>query len=103
LQLYTNQLNSLPKSIDKLVELEELSLYNNQLTNLPISILNIKKSLGINISAYEIDNLSADTEILIFSHLDEELTNLPTGLKEIWTYKVNEKLNHKLPFGCVIK
>ena len=56
-------------------------------------------------NTYEIDNLLADTEFLIFTQLFEELTNLPTGLKEIWIreeYK-NVKLNHKLPFGCVVK
>jgi hypothetical protein len=37
--------------------------------------------------------------------LNKELTNLPAGLKEIWIREKNknEKLNHKLPFGCVIK
>ena len=54
-------------------------------------------------SAYEINNLLVDAEILIFSDLDEELTNLPTGLKEIWIREENEKLNHKLPFGCAVK
>jgi hypothetical protein len=44
-----------------------------------------------------------DTEFLIFSRLDEELTNLPTGLKEIWIGAEDEELNHKLPFGCVKK
>jgi hypothetical protein len=55
--------------------------------------------------AYEIDNLLPNTEFLIFSRLDKELTNLPIELKEIWIKKItkNEKLNHKLPFGCVIK
>jgi hypothetical protein len=47
--------------------------------------------------------LLADAEILIFSELDEELTNLPTGLKEIWIREENEILNHKLPFGCAVK
>jgi hypothetical protein len=49
--------------------------------------------------------LLADTDFLIFRCLDKELTNLPTGLKEIWIRAENEnkKLNHKLPFGCVIK
>jgi hypothetical protein len=47
--------------------------------------------------------LLADTEFLIFSILVEELTNLPTGLKEVWVKKENSGLNHKLPFGCVIK
>jgi hypothetical protein len=72
---------------------------------LPVSILNIKNSLIIHTDTYEINNLPADTEFLIFSWLDEELTNLPTGLKEIWIRerKENKNLNHKLPFGCVIK
>jgi hypothetical protein len=44
-----------------------------------------------------------DTEFLIFTHLDKELTNLPIGLKEIWIKYHDSGLNHKLPFGCVIK
>jgi hypothetical protein len=47
--------------------------------------------------------LLANIEFLIFSWLDEELTNLPTGLKEIWIKREISRLNHKLPFGCVIK
>jgi hypothetical protein len=57
----------------------------------------------MNVSAYEINNLLADTEFLIFYHLDKELTNLPAGLKEIWITREKKGLNHKLPFGCVIK
>jgi hypothetical protein len=57
----------------------------------------------MNTNAYEINNLQANTEFLIFSWLDEELTNLPTGLKEIWVKEEKNGLNHKLPFGCVIK
>jgi hypothetical protein len=45
----------------------------------------------------------ADTEFLIFFRLDEELTNLPTGVREIWIKYEKKGLNHKLPFGCVIK
>jgi hypothetical protein len=70
---------------------------------LPTSILNIKKSLNIDTSSYEIDNLDSDTEIIIFNKLKEELTNLPIGLKEMWIREGTKKLNHKLPFGCVIK
>jgi Leucine-rich repeat (LRR) protein len=103
LYLHDNQLTLLPESIGKLVNLRHLYLYGNQLTTLPKSILNIKKSLGITKSAYEIDNLSLDSEFLIFSWLDKELINLPTGLKEIWIVEQKENLNHKLPFGCVIK
>jgi hypothetical protein len=76
-------------------------LDNNHLVYVPTSILNIKKSLSIYTDSYEIDNLDLDTEVLIFSELDKELTNLPTGLKELWIKK--GKINHKLPFGCVIK
>jgi hypothetical protein len=57
----------------------------------------------MNVSAYEINNLSLNTDFLIFSYLGEELTNLPVGLKEIWIKIENKGLNHKLPFGCVIK
>jgi hypothetical protein len=78
-------------------------LHNNQLTSLPKSIFNIKSSLSINTNSYEINNLLADTEFLIFSNLNKELTNLPAGLKEIWIKDEKPNLNHKLPFGCVIK
>jgi Leucine-rich repeat (LRR) protein len=101
--LTNNQLISLPESIGKLVKLEYLQLDNNLLTILPASILNIKESLELYVNAYEINNLLADAEFLIFTRLSEELTNLPTGLKEIWIKKENKKLNHKLPFGCKIK
>jgi Leucine-rich repeat (LRR) protein len=106
LYLSNNQLITLPESIGKLLNLKELHLNYNRLNNLPSSILNIKKSLRIHINAYEINNISLDTEFLIFTHLNEELTNLPIGLKEIWIEKEgykNKNLNHKLPFGCVIK
>ncbi len=103
LNLSYNQLTILPESIGRLVNLRYLNLHNNLLTILPASILNIKYSLVINVSAYEINNLQANTEFLIVSWLDKELTNLPTGLKEIWTRCEKKELNHKLPFGCVIK
>jgi Leucine-rich repeat (LRR) protein len=103
LYLSCNQLENLPKSIGKLINLKLLDLDNNQLKILPTSILNIKKSLRIWVNAYEINNLSTDIEFLIFSYLDKELTNLPTGLKEIWIEREHKNLNHKLPFGCVIK
>jgi Leucine-rich repeat (LRR) protein len=108
LDLSYNRLKTIPKSIGELVNLKTLFLQYNQLNNLPTSILNIKKSLYIDVSTYEINNLSPDTEFLIFYLLDKELTNLPTGLKEIWIEKEEDKkekkeLNHKLPFGCVIK
>jgi Leucine-rich repeat (LRR) protein len=103
LHLSYNELVDLPESISKLAKVEALTLIYNRLKIIPTSILNIKKSLTIDVSSYEIDNLSSDTEILIFSQLNEELTNLPTELKELWIKKGNEEFNHKLPFGCVVK
>jgi hypothetical protein len=44
-----------------------------------------------------------DNDFLIFSWLNKELTNLPIGLKEIWIGHEDKGLNHKLPFGCMIK
>jgi Leucine-rich repeat (LRR) protein len=105
LYLEGNQLTTLPESIGKLINLKELRLTHNRLTYLPKSIVNIKNSLDISVNSYEINNLSVDTEFLIFSQLYDKLTNLPTGLKEILVREEckNVKLNHKIPFGCVIK
>ena len=103
LTLYKNKLSRLPAEIGNLVNLQQLYLYYNKLTSLPIEILNIKKSLIIDETSYEINNLSLDTEILIFSNLSIELTNLPITLKEIWLKKgIDDKLI-KIPFGCEIK
>lgn len=103
LDLGNNCLTSIPKSIGNLFNLRELYLHDNQLTHIPVEMLKIKKSLMIYENSYQIDNLSADAEILIFFKLKNPLTNLPFGLKEIWINKQKKNLNHKLPFGCVIK
>jgi Leucine-rich repeat (LRR) protein len=103
LSLANNRIISLPESIGRLINLETLFLDNNQLTVLPKSITNIKKSVRVYVNSYEINNLSVDTEFLIFWQLNKELTNLPIGLKEIWIHEEEKNLNHKLPFGCVIK
>ena len=97
------KLSSLPVEIGNLVNLKVLHLDNNKLTSLLAEILNIKKSLIIDETSYEINNLSLDTEILIFNKLSIELTNLPITLKEIW---LNGGINInliKIPFGCEIK
>jgi Leucine-rich repeat (LRR) protein len=103
LSICYNQINTLPDSIANLINLQELYLHNNKITILPYEILKIKKALVIDETSYEINNLNVETEILIFSDLKTELTNLPVGLKEIWINKFLKVTNIKLPFGCKIK
>jgi hypothetical protein len=62
-------------------------LQHNHLTSLPVEILKIKNSIKINETSYEINNLDNENEI----------TNLPINTKEI------EKVNKKLPFGCIFQ
>jgi hypothetical protein len=44
-----------------------------------------------------------ETQILIFSRLENKLQNLPTCLTEIWIKKENPDIEHKLPFNCELK
>jgi len=103
LYLSNNQLSSLQSEIGELVNLQYLYLHNNQLSSLPAEILKIKEKIFIDETSYEINNLSLDTEILIFTSLKIELTNLPISLKEIWLKKGIDETLIKLPFGCEIK
>jgi hypothetical protein len=50
-------------------------------------ILKIKENIIINEISYEINNL--ENEILIFSYLSYDITNLPINTKEIWLKKNN--------------
>jgi hypothetical protein len=65
--------------------------------------------LYINKTSYQINNINIETEILIFSELEEKLLNLPTSLKELWIKSkiLNKReiidMDHKLPFGCEVK
>jgi hypothetical protein len=78
-------------------------LLNNQLKCLPFTILKIKNALRINETSYQINNLDPETEMLIFSKPDGQLTNLPISLKELWIKKDYCRIDHKLPFGCELK
>ena len=103
LHLEDNQLSSLPAEISKFINLQMLCLYNNKLKSLPVEILKIKEKIWIDETSYEINNLSLDTEILIFRKLSTELTNLPISLKEIWLKEGIDENLIKVPFGCEIK
>jgi Leucine-rich repeat (LRR) protein len=93
----------LPDSIGNLINLQELYLSNNKLESLPTSILKIKRALLMDHTAYQINNLNMEAEILIFSHLEKQLTNLPISLREIWIKQGNPHIEHKLPFNCELK
>jgi hypothetical protein len=78
-----------------------MGVNNNQLSSLPVEILKIKKCIYINETSYDINNFDLQNEILIFSELNKEITNLPINMKEIWLKK-GINVNIKLPFGCII-
>ena len=102
LNLSDKNISSLPAEIGNLINLQYLYLDNNQLTSLPVEILKIKNSIYIDETGYEINNLDNENEILIFSDLSYEITNLPINTKEIWLKKKIEKVNIKAPFGCIL-
>jgi Leucine-rich repeat (LRR) protein len=101
--LNNNKLTTFPDSIGNLVNLKTITLDDNKLSYLPKSILDIKNSLMIDTTGYQINNLSPDCEFLIFSYLFDSIDNLPFGIKEIWLKKSITVYKIKLPFGCEIK
>ena len=107
LDLRHNELTTLPTEISKLIDLEKLFLEGNNLRFLPKEILNIKNALiDIEDTTYNIDNLDYDCEILVFTYINCDLTNLPIGLKQIYLKKnLKEEINKikiKLSFDCEI-
>ena len=96
-------LKGIPSEIGNLVNLQELYLNNNKLKILPFEILKIKEKIDVNETSYDINNLSIENEILLFSDLKIKLTNLPINTKEIWLQRGIETKDIKLPFNCVIK
>jgi hypothetical protein len=79
-----------------------MGVNNNQLSSLPVEILKIKKCIYINETSYDINNLDLQNEILIFSELNKEITNLPINIKDIWLKRDIKNVNIKLPFGYII-
>ena len=101
LYLINNNLTSLP-ALGNLPKLNELYLRRNKLTILPPSIKNIPH-VSINSDGYQIDNLDQECEFIMINSLDEPLTNLPIGLKEIWlTHPISGLDAIKIPFGCKV-
>ena len=105
LNLDNNKLTTLPVEIGNLVNLQNLNLDNNQLTSLPVELLNIIEALYIDDTSYQINNISYDTEFLIFSNLKKNLENLPLTLKTVYLHNYIDLRKHtiKLPFSCVIE
>lgn len=95
-------MNTLPVEIYNLNNLKDLYLYNNKLRSLSKGILKIKNIITIDETSYDINNLDNDNEILIFSNLNQEITNLPINTKEIWLKEGIEDVNIKVPFGCIL-
>ena len=105
LYLEYNQLTSLPVEIGNLLNLQSFNLTKNRLTSLPVEILTIIKKLGIDDTSYQINNISYDTECLIFRQLYTNLENLPLTLKTLYLRKNIDLTKHtiKLPFSCIIE
>jgi Leucine-rich repeat (LRR) protein len=115
LMLNNNLLEIIPDEILKLTFLTRLSLYKNKLTNFP-NLLNFLNYLEIDDTSYKINNITFDTEILIFSRLFEdtqytqstpyEISNLPLTLKYLYLKKKYKEHNNlskiRLPYGCQI-
>jgi Leucine-rich repeat (LRR) protein len=104
LYLGNNSLYSLPAEIGRLCNLEELYLNNNSLKSLPSEIKNLinLNELYLDESSYEINNLDPDCTILILSDIENPITNLPYGLKELYLKKTIDNSMIKIPFGCGI-
>jgi hypothetical protein len=63
------------------------------------------KILYIDDTSYQINNISYDTDFLIFSYLTNNLENLPLILRKLYLHTDIDLTKHtiKLPFSCVIE
>jgi len=104
LKLTGNKLISLPDSIGKLTDLQILELGCNKLTYLPKSIIKLTNlvELYLREDSYDINNLNAECKILMLSHIDNKITNLPYGLEEIYLKNYIDANAIKIPLGCEI-
>ena len=57
----------------------------------------------MNETAYDINNLDPECEILFLNNLGVPLTNLPINLKGIWLVFPKIRMEQiKIPFGCKV-
>lgn len=91
-----------PETIEK--------IYFGSLFNQPLDKVIFPKSLKELLIGYyfdkSLDNLPNTLEkLIILSEINEPLTNLPIGLKEISFYYTDKEVikKCKIPFGCIVK
>jgi len=104
LDLYNNQLASLPASISNLINLTSLALYNNRLTSLPESIGKLINLTSLDLSNNQFSAL--DESLLNFKYLTDlnlksnQLSSLPESifnLKTLSSLDLSNNVLSKLP------
>ena len=119
--LNDNKITEIPVELYQLLKLNTLDLQNNNITKVKndknlTNFLSKIYDLKINISCYDMKNLDIDCEVLIFTRIYNNLTNLPANLKAIFfSEKVENHYSDKneddikkynikidLPSGCEI-
>jgi Leucine-rich repeat (LRR) protein len=119
--LNDNKITEIPVELYQLLKLNTLDLQNNNITKVKFdknltNFLSKIYDLKINISCYDMKNLDIECEVLIFTRIYNNLTNLPANLKAIcFSEKVENHFSNKnaddikkynikidLPPGCEI-
>jgi Leucine-rich repeat (LRR) protein len=83
LQLYGNQLETLPSFIGKMTNLRSLSLHNNQINNLPAEIGQLTNLQSLNLKNNKLDNLPVELGSLSETMIYLEENSLKSFSKEI--------------------
>jgi len=107
LDISSNQITMIPEELSIVENKLKLEINKNKIKYIPSKALEVLIDSNIDDTAYDIDNLDINCEILIFNNLQKNLTNLPISLKQIYFKKdLTEHIknfNIKIPFGCEIK
>ncbi|MDJ0578847.1 COR domain-containing protein [Crocosphaera sp.] len=87
LSLSNNQLTNLPSEICKLTNLTSLSLWNNQLTNLPSEICKLTNLTSLSLWNNQLTNIPAEigqlTNLTSLSLSNNQLTNIPAEIGQL--------------------